>query len=108
MIGNAQLLTKLRASSRGYGKNSEVQSEGHYLELFRATHSKLFPDLESLLLADHYQPIRNQSRQQPFDREKDSRAARSVITVKDMTVISVYKLALPWSADQRSGRQPTI
>src|SRR6185503_13549687 len=37
-----------------------------------------------------------------------SRSTTTVITVEDVTVIRVYKLALPWLAYEHTRRQPSI
>jgi hypothetical protein len=51
------------------------------------------------LLADDDQPIRDEPRQQPFDRKKQSRLTTPIIAMKNVAVIRVHKLALPWFAD---------
>ena len=92
------------ATGRVIGEETEIQSKGNHFDLSTAPDAKLLTDLNALLFADHDQAIGNESRQESFDREKQSRSTAPVITVKDVPVICVHKLALAWLADEHTRR----
>src|SRR5262249_16330694 len=70
MIGNAKLVTKLRAPRGVVRKQSEIKPERNHFELIAAPHTILLTNLHALLFTDHAQSIRNHSRQQSFNRKE--------------------------------------
>src|SRR5215207_8114317 len=90
------------------GKNVEIQTQWNHFDLSAPADAKGGTNLHALLLADNYQTVGDEFGQQPFDRKEHSRSIAPIVTMKHMTVIRMYKLALTWLAHERSRRQPTI
>src|ERR1043166_2012045 len=53
IVGHTELVTKLRASLRVFGKDAEIQTQRHHAELLRSSDTKLLGDLGALLFAYH-------------------------------------------------------
>src|ERR1041384_309021 len=87
VIGNAKLVTKLRAPRCMVREQSEIESERNHFELIAASDTKLLTNLDALLFANHDQSIGDQPRQQSFNREEQSRSTAPVIAVKDVAMI---------------------
>ena len=81
-------------------EDAQVQAQWNHFDLAWPPYSKRLANLDALLLANDDQSISNQSGQKPFDREEQLRAAPPVVAMKNMTVIGMYKLALPWFSYQ--------
>ena len=94
MVRYAKLMAKLCATRRVIREDAQVQAQRNHFDLPAAPDAKRLTNLDALLLAEHNQTIRNQSRQKSFDREKQLRSTPPVVTMKNVTVIRVYKLAL--------------
>src|SRR6185436_6174533 len=108
VIGNAEHVTKRRATRRMLRKDAEIQPERNHFDLRAAPDAKFLANLDTLLFADHHQTIGNHPREQSFNREKHACAIAAVVAVKNVPVIRVHKLALAWPADKRARRQPAI
>ncbi len=108
LLIDTKLLPKRRASRSVIRKHTEIEAERNDLDLSLSPNAEIVSNLGALLRTHDDQSIRNQSRQQPLDRQKNSCPAAPIITVKNVAVIRVHKLAPPRSADERSRRQPAI
>src|SRR5574338_79132 len=108
MVGNAQLVAKPRAPRRVIFEETQVEPERNHSDLSTAPDAKLLANLDALLFADNDQTICNHAREQSFNHQKQSRSVATVVTVKNVPVIRVHKLAFAWLAYQRARRQPSI
>src|SRR5260370_19622326 len=73
-------------------KRTRVDAQRDHGELPTPTDTKLFVDLAELLSANDDDAIRGQSRQQSLNAEKQARLRPAVITVKDLSAVSMHKL----------------
>ena len=67
---DVKLLSKSCAPLSVVGEDAQIQTQRNYFNLPGPPNSKGVANLDALLSAHHYQPVGNESGQQPFDGER--------------------------------------
>src|SRR5215203_3967869 len=67
----------------------QIDPERYDLELRSAADADIFVDLAQLLRRDHDYLVGRESREQPFDGDKNTGFQLAIVTVKDVVVKSV-------------------